>query len=52
VNPTVFGAMMVRLGHADAIIDGLTKHYPEAIRPALRIIGIARARGAWPAAMP
>jgi len=29
VNPTLFGAMMVRLGHADAIIDGLTKHYPK-----------------------
>jgi len=41
LNPTVFGALMVRLGHADAIIDGLTKHYPEAIRPALRIIGMA-----------
>src|SRR5436190_354194 len=40
VNPTVFGALMVRLGHADALIDGLTKHYPDAIRPALRIIGI------------
>jgi malate dehydrogenase (oxaloacetate-decarboxylating)(NADP+) len=40
LNPTVFGALMVRLGHADALIDGLTKHYPEAIRPALRIIGI------------
>src|SRR5215467_6236558 len=40
VNPTVFGALMVRLGYADAIIDGLTKHYPEAIRPALLIIGI------------
>jgi malate dehydrogenase (oxaloacetate-decarboxylating)(NADP+) len=39
-NPTVFGALMVRLGYADALIDGLTKHYPEAIRPALRIIGI------------
>jgi malate dehydrogenase (oxaloacetate-decarboxylating)(NADP+) len=44
LNPTVFGALMVRLGHADALIDGLTKHYPEAIRPALRIIGI---RGGW-----
>ncbi|HZT29875.1 MAG TPA: NADP-dependent malic enzyme [Bryobacteraceae bacterium] len=39
-NHTVFGAMMVRLGYADALIDGLTKHYPDAIRPALRILGI------------
>jgi malate dehydrogenase (oxaloacetate-decarboxylating)(NADP+) len=40
LNRTVFGALMVRLGHADALIDGLTKHYPDAIRPALRIIGL------------
>jgi len=40
LHRTVFGALMVRLGHADALIDGLTKHYPEAIRPALRIIGL------------
>jgi malate dehydrogenase (oxaloacetate-decarboxylating)(NADP+) len=39
-NPSVFGALMVRLGYADALIDGLTKHYPDAIRPALRIIGM------------
>ena len=45
LNRTVFGALMVRLGHADALIDGLTKHYPEAIRPALRIIGFAKGRG-------
>ena len=40
LNPTVFGALMVRMGYAEALIDGLTKHYPDAIRPALRIVGI------------
>ena len=40
LNRTVFGALMVRLGHADALIDGLRKHYPDAIRPALEIVGI------------
>ena len=34
----VFGSMMVRLGDADALISGLTSHYPDTIRPALRII--------------
>lgn len=34
-----FGAMMVRQGDADALISGLTKNYPQTIRPALQIIG-------------
>ncbi len=34
-----FGAMMVENGEADAFISGLTRQYPEAIRPALQIIG-------------
>ncbi|MGB9852644.1 MAG: NADP-dependent malic enzyme [Candidatus Kapaibacteriota bacterium] len=34
-----FGSMMVRMGDADGMISGLTKHYPETIRPALQIIG-------------
>ncbi len=35
-----FGAMMVELGEADALISGLTKNYPATIRPALQIIGM------------
>ena len=35
---TRFGAMMVRSGHADALIAGLTQHYPDTIRPALELI--------------
>ena len=35
-----FGAMMVETGDADAMISGLTKNYPDTIRPALQIIGV------------
>lgn len=34
-----FGSMMVELGEADAMIGGLTRNYPETIRPALHVIG-------------
>ena len=35
-----FGAMMVELGEADALISGLTTSYPTTIRPALQCVGI------------
>lgn len=35
-----FGAMMVELGLADAMISGLTKKYGTPIKPALEIIGV------------
>jgi malate dehydrogenase (oxaloacetate-decarboxylating)(NADP+) len=34
-----FGAMMVERGDADALISGITRNYPETIRPALQLIG-------------
>jgi len=34
-----YGAMMVEMGAADAMIGGLTNKYPATIRPALQIIG-------------
>ncbi len=34
-----YGSMMVETGDADAMISGLSKNYPETIRPALQIIG-------------
>jgi malate dehydrogenase (oxaloacetate-decarboxylating)(NADP+) len=40
LNPTTFGSMMVRLNDADALIGGLTTHYPDTIRPALQVIDI------------
>jgi malate dehydrogenase (oxaloacetate-decarboxylating)(NADP+) len=36
-----YGAMMVEMGEADALVSGLTKDYPKTIVPALQIIGIA-----------
>ncbi len=35
----VFGSMMVRMGQADALVSGVSQHFPETIRPALQIIG-------------
>jgi malate dehydrogenase (oxaloacetate-decarboxylating)(NADP+) len=40
-DPNYFGAMMVELGEADALISGLTKDYPKTILPSLQIIGVA-----------
>jgi malate dehydrogenase (oxaloacetate-decarboxylating)(NADP+) len=34
-----FGTMMLELGHADAMISGVTRKYRDVIRPALQIIG-------------
>ncbi len=34
-----FGPMLVETGYADAVISGLTRNYPDTIRPALQIIG-------------
>ncbi|MEP6675392.1 MAG: NADP-dependent malic enzyme [Ferruginibacter sp.] len=35
----LFGCMMVESGEADALISGLSKNYPDTIRPAIQIIG-------------
>jgi malate dehydrogenase (oxaloacetate-decarboxylating)(NADP+) len=46
-----FGSMMVEVGDADGLISGLTRSYPETIRPALQIIdtrpGVSRVSGAY-----
>lgn len=34
-----FGCMMVETGEADAMIGGMTRNYPDSIRPALQIVG-------------
>jgi malate dehydrogenase (oxaloacetate-decarboxylating)(NADP+) len=34
-----FGTMLVRCGYADALVSGLTRKYPETVRPALQLIG-------------
>lgn len=38
-DPNVFGSMMVRMGEADALVAGVSQHFPDTIRPALQIIG-------------
>jgi malate dehydrogenase (oxaloacetate-decarboxylating)(NADP+) len=40
-NTNYFGSLMVALGDADALVSGVTQHYPETIRPALEVIGSA-----------
>jgi malate dehydrogenase (oxaloacetate-decarboxylating)(NADP+) len=35
-----FGCMMVECGDADCMISGLSKNYPDTIRPALQCIGV------------
>ena len=35
-----YGPMMVHTGDADALVSGLTQHYPDTIRPALQIISV------------
>jgi len=35
-----FGCMLVETGEADALISGLTRKYPDTIRPALHVIGM------------
>jgi malate dehydrogenase (oxaloacetate-decarboxylating)(NADP+) len=38
LDPNVWGALMVRLGDAEALVAGVSQHYPDTIRPALQII--------------
>ncbi len=39
-NRNIFGSMMVHTGDADALVGGLTEHYPDTIRPALHVISV------------
>jgi len=45
------GALMVQLGDVDALVTGLTTHYPDTIRPLLQIIplqpGVRRVSGLY-----
>ncbi len=48
---TIFGALMVELGDADALVGGVDKHFPDTIRPALQVIkpraGLHRVSGLY-----
>lgn len=39
-QPNYYAAMMVQTGDAEAMVGGLTSHYPETIRPALQCVGV------------
>lgn len=39
VNGNYFGNVMVARGDADALLTGMTTTYPEALRPALEVVG-------------
>ena len=36
-----FGVMMVRMGDVAGLVGGVTKSYPESVRPALEVVGLA-----------
>nr|WP_275951032.1 phosphate acyltransferase [Desulfuromonas sp. AOP6] len=38
-NRNYYGSMMVKNGDADALLSGVSHHYPDVIRPALEVIG-------------
>ena len=38
MHRSYFGAMMVATGHADAMVSGLTRNYPDTVRPVLQVI--------------
>ncbi len=39
-DTTVYGLMMVHLGHADGFVGGMFKAYPETIKPAIQLVGL------------
>jgi malate dehydrogenase (oxaloacetate-decarboxylating)(NADP+) len=39
-NRNVFGSLMVHMGEADALVSGVTQHYPDTLRPALQVIKV------------
>ncbi len=39
-NPVYYGSMALDMGDADAMISGLTTHYPTTIKPALQCVGV------------
>jgi malate dehydrogenase (oxaloacetate-decarboxylating)(NADP+) len=39
-NRNIFGSMMLHMGDADALVSGVTQHFPDTIRPALEIVRV------------
>ena len=48
----IFASMMVHMGDADALVSGVTQHFPDTIRPALQIVrmreGLHKVAGCYP----
>jgi malate dehydrogenase (oxaloacetate-decarboxylating)(NADP+) len=48
----IFASLMVHMGDADALVAGVSQHFPETIRPALQIIrvreGLHKVAGCYP----
>src|SRR5271165_5996926 len=47
----IFASMMLHMGEADALVSGVTQHFPDTIRPALQIVrmreGLHRVSGCY-----
>jgi len=39
-NRNVFASMMLHMGDADALVSGVSQHFPDTIRPALEIVRV------------
>ncbi len=39
-NPNIFASMMLHMGDAEALVSGVTQHFPDTIRPALEIVRV------------
>jgi len=44
--------MMLHMGDADALVAGVTQHFPDTIRPALQIVRMRKACTKLPDAIP
>ena len=48
----IFASMMLHMGDADALVSGVTQHFPDTIRPALQIVrmreGLHKVAGCYP----
>src|SRR6266581_2105737 len=44
LDPMYHEQLMLRAGQADAVVAGVEMHYPDAIRPALEVIGVEPGR--------
>jgi malate dehydrogenase (oxaloacetate-decarboxylating)(NADP+) len=51
-NRNIFGSMMLHMRDAEALVSGVTQHFPDTIRPALESCAYARDSTKSPAAMP